>query len=230
LQTPASVATTFLQIARDPNLIPFVYDYCEQWCRYCPVTARCLYFRTRQARWRAALAGRDTETVDACSPFAHVIADARAMFELTSSPVAELDLDLVDERRVPGPPALGDPLEQLGRQYLMLANRYFVTSGMDICRDADGWETSPAHVAVWFHLIIAPKIFRALVSAERTRRGIHLADDALGSAKVALIGIDRSEAALTELRRDDVDARVDRLLALLRGKRSTNPVLSAARG
>ena len=31
----------FLAIARDPRIIPGVHHYCNEWCDYCPVTARC---------------------------------------------------------------------------------------------------------------------------------------------------------------------------------------------
>lgn len=36
---------SFVQLATDPNLIPGVYNACDQWCDYCPVTARCLAFK-----------------------------------------------------------------------------------------------------------------------------------------------------------------------------------------
>jgi hypothetical protein len=34
----------FLTLATDPNLIPGIYAGCDQWCHYCPATARCLAF------------------------------------------------------------------------------------------------------------------------------------------------------------------------------------------
>jgi hypothetical protein len=35
----------FVQAASDPTLIPGVYDTCDQWCMYCPVSNRCLAYR-----------------------------------------------------------------------------------------------------------------------------------------------------------------------------------------
>jgi len=35
----------FLAIARDPQIIPGVHHYCNEWCDYCGVTARCCGYR-----------------------------------------------------------------------------------------------------------------------------------------------------------------------------------------
>ena len=51
MRQPASL------IARDPTLVPGVYNYCDQWCSYCPLTRRCLAFRVH-AEWEAER-GRD---------------------------------------------------------------------------------------------------------------------------------------------------------------------------
>jgi len=37
----------FLSLATDPNLVPGIYNGCDQWCHYCPATARCLAFQCR---------------------------------------------------------------------------------------------------------------------------------------------------------------------------------------
>ena len=44
------VDLSFVQLATDPNLIPGVYNGCDQWCDYCPVTARCLAFKCQPAQ------------------------------------------------------------------------------------------------------------------------------------------------------------------------------------
>ena len=35
----------FNHVVLDPTLINGVYDTCDQWCMYCPVTERCLVYR-----------------------------------------------------------------------------------------------------------------------------------------------------------------------------------------
>src|SRR5437899_308103 len=37
----------FLTLATDPNLVPGIYNGCDQWCHYCPATERCLAFKCR---------------------------------------------------------------------------------------------------------------------------------------------------------------------------------------
>ena len=37
----------FLTLATDPNLVPGIYNGCDQWCHYCPATERCLAYKCR---------------------------------------------------------------------------------------------------------------------------------------------------------------------------------------
>jgi len=39
----------FVKAALDPTLIPGIYNACDQWCVYCPATARCLAYRCQPA-------------------------------------------------------------------------------------------------------------------------------------------------------------------------------------
>ena len=39
----------FLEIARDPRVIPGVHHYCDEWCACCALTSRCLAFRCTEA-------------------------------------------------------------------------------------------------------------------------------------------------------------------------------------
>src|SRR5207247_9529381 len=156
-----------------PSLVLLVYDCVDQWCRYCAATQRCLFYPTRDE----GRAGdpRDPLTVerfeamlDEGTRFAEAIAD------VTGSAVAQLDYDLAAPERSPGPPAIGDPLEVLGRTYMMRANRFLVRSGLDISRDPYFDDATPEKIVAWHHMLIASKIFRALVAADRARHGADL--------------------------------------------------------
>jgi hypothetical protein len=64
-------------------------------------------------------------------------------------------------------------------------------------------------VFAWFHTLISAKVYRALVSAGQAARGdATRATDAVVSAKVALIGIDRSLDALTAMLLEEDDSRL----------------------
>jgi hypothetical protein len=75
-----------------------------------------------------------------------------------------------------------------------------------------GRPPSPTDVLAWYHLFLAARTGRALVAAARADRGIPgEKEDAQGSAKIALISIDRSRAALERLANDS-HARICRHL------------------
>jgi hypothetical protein len=211
---PGMQTIALLDVLRDPSLIPFVYDYCNQWCRHCPVAARCLYYRTRDqpSPWDP----RDPiRAVRLDALFEDGKRFARAVIDATGSPVAQLDYDLTDPERTPGSPAIGDPLERLARDYMLRANRFLVLSGFDLSRDPYRDEATPEKIVGWYHILIASKTYRALVATHRARHGVDLEDDALACAKLVLVSIDQSMAALDVLNRRRADAMAGELTALL---------------
>src|ERR1051325_4664020 len=40
---------TLTELARNPDLISGVYNYCDRWCERCPLSSRCLLYATEQA-------------------------------------------------------------------------------------------------------------------------------------------------------------------------------------
>src|SRR5262249_60647401 len=46
-RSPAMADLRFLTLATDPNLVPGIYNGCDQWCHYCPATDRCLAYKCR---------------------------------------------------------------------------------------------------------------------------------------------------------------------------------------
>jgi hypothetical protein len=167
----------FVQLAPDPTLIPAVHDTCDQWCIYCPATARCLAFRLDPELWKRAT-------------------------ERQCSAVIEID----------------DPLEKLSRSYAQLSRAYLMSRPdypFELRPRATG--PTPLEVLAWFHTLIAAKVCRALTSGAAAARGVEMrADDSLVSAKVALVGIDRSLEALDALAAGSDDPRHELLQALLR--------------
>lgn len=64
--------TAIARMAKDPTLLPGVYNYCDQWCAYCAVKSRCLVCRVR-GEWEAASGGLSTDTVDGSAQFTREI-------------------------------------------------------------------------------------------------------------------------------------------------------------
>ena len=77
-------------------------------------------------------------------------------------------------------------------------------------------QPAPLDVVAWYHVFIALKVYRALASdAQVTHGRARMLADANGSAKVALVGIDRSRAAFRRLARRHDAPCIERILALL---------------
>ena len=49
-----------VELASDPQLIPGIYNTCDQWCDYCVATERCLSFKIH--RGRDTFEGRNPDT------------------------------------------------------------------------------------------------------------------------------------------------------------------------
>jgi hypothetical protein len=141
---------------------------------------------------------------------------AQAVAEATGTPVAELDVLLADPGSAPQTPALGDPLERLARHYAVQAGALLQSAGLNRWDGPGGPQGAPLSVIAWYHVMIAAKTYRALVSAHQSAHGAAaLRADANGSAKVALLAIDRSTAALHLLAEREDDARLGGLIELL---------------
>jgi hypothetical protein len=202
-----------LELARSPAFVPHIYDYCDMWCGSCPATSRCLLFRIEELRERRSHERRAQSLDD---EIGDGIEFAKAVAEATRTPIAELDVHLADPATAPRAPALGHPLELLARHYAVQAGSFLDSTGLEIPEQPPGAQATPLMVIAWYHVLIAAKTYRALVSAcDSSRDPSALRGDASGSAKVALLGIDRSSAAFRELAERDADARIDGLLELL---------------
>ena len=130
----------------------------------------------------------------------------------------QLDAMLADDPRArESVPRVDDPLERAGARYARLSDAYLV-SRADYPFEMT-WHPSgptPVEVFAWFHVLIAAKIYRALSCAARAHGDASKEDDAHVSAKVALIGIDRSLDSLAVMSVDDDDARLELLGGQLR--------------
>jgi hypothetical protein len=166
-----------VQLALDSTLIAAIHDTCDQWCTYCPATARCLAFRIDPDLWKNVKEQHDGMALE-----------------------------------------LDDPLARLSRSCAQLS-RIYLTSRPDYPFELRPRATGPTPLEVfaWFHTLIAAKVCRSLASAAAAARGVESrTEDALVSAKVALVGIDRSLEALDALAAQMDDPRHELLQALLR--------------
>jgi hypothetical protein len=195
------------ELASNPDLISGIYNYCDRWCERCPLTSRCLVYATdkedddslesnditNEAFWRK-LSTIFQETRDMIADWAK-----DAGVDLTS---VEVEEDARHRKR---------KRQQIDNHSLARAGKRYANAASDWFRDLDqSVEVSTAledgdrledarEVIQWYQYQIAVKTMRALASrnngAENDPELVESPRDSDGSAKVALIGIDRSIAA-----------------------------------
>jgi hypothetical protein len=205
----------FLAVALDPTLIKGIYDTCDQWCMYCEQKTRCLAYRCSPEleSGRTNVYRSLSDRMTGGMTFLKRLSDA----EGRATP--EIDAILAnDPAKQQSVFDIDDPLERMGRRYMKLAQAYLISRAdypFDMKWRASG--PTPFEVFAWFHALVPAKIYRAVISARQAARGVpNRRDDARRSAKVALIGIDRSVDALTALMTEDEEPRLELLRAQLR--------------
>jgi hypothetical protein len=189
------VPTESSRIVQTHRDIPDVHLYCDDWCDYCPVTARCVAFRVRQ-RWEAERGPWAQPTMD------DLIAQTREVAAAAGRPTPGLDAMLAGDPKREFQPAEADEwLVTAASQYA--AGAEFLLKRLGWNKPApQGFAHPPsAHdVLAGYSLFIAARAGRAVVAAARADRGIPgEREDAEGCAKICLMAIDRSRAALKRL-------------------------------
>ena len=159
--------------------------------------------------------GADGEHVAGGSVLLKVLADAEGR-------LAPPEIEAVasgDPRRVQAVFSLDDPLERLGRRYMMLARAY-LESRPDFPPPAGVWRPegpSALEVLAWYGVLAPARVFRAILCDAEARQRIRgRRTDTLRAAKVALIGLDRSASAIENLQLTDDDPRLELMLTLVR--------------
>ncbi len=195
------------------SMIPGVYNYCDDWCEYCPVTGRCRSYGMRQV-----LESRFRDDPKDIAGATDMVTFTRDLAKADGLTTPGLDASLAGDPD--GEYALAPADEPLAQQALA----YAVASELLLAKL--GWQPPdtlqlgidppPHHVIMWYHLFLAMKTRRALVSAHRAERGRPCAlEDSCGSAKIALISIDRSRAALKKVANGPVRGLARQLVVML---------------
>jgi hypothetical protein len=176
-----------------------IYNYCDAWCGRCPFTSRCRLFADR-CRTEAALDPNLAPVVTApehasdapppMPPWLQELLDESGDAERTPE---RGDADLQCELR-PTPEAAA--IDRRADDYSRRARQWL--AGQE--SDWSSQTSDPRAVIEWFHMMIHVKAMRALRGlAEEDPADRDWPPDHEGSAKVALIGIDRSHTAWLDL-------------------------------
>ncbi len=204
------------ELARNPQLVPGIYNYCDRWCERCTHTTRCLNFQMEQEENRT----RSPEAHDIhneafwkgmIESFLQVIEMLREDLERKGIVITDAELAAAafsedrDHER-----ASRHPLARAAQAYGDLVEQWFKTSrrawrakGKELQQAFElrlpgraprrEWARLQEAVEVirFYQRFLYPKLGRAL----RGRLEGDPCGDAAGSAKIALIAMDRSLGA-----------------------------------
>jgi len=187
-------------LANDRNLIPGIYNYCDRWCERCPLTSRCLLYATEQEDG-VLPESQDIHNADFWRKLNSIMDETRQMISEWAS---QRGIDLTqseneNQSRNQRRRQLVDnhPLTKGAKKYANLASDWF--RELDQAIQIESFDPDARDVIQWYQYQIAVKTMRALSGQkEELEADTALAEhpkDSDGSAKVALIGIDRSIAA-----------------------------------
>ena len=193
---------TLTDLANNPDLISGIYNYCDRWCERCPLTSRCLVYATEQED-NDSFENHDLRNEVFWQKLGAIFQETREMIVEWAN---EAGFDLNghsddDETRHPRKKQLVDnhPLTKAGKKYANTANDWFRELDQTIDSENSERLEDAREVIQWYQYQIAVKTMRALSGRreefEEAPELAELPKDSDGSAKVALIGIDRSIAA-----------------------------------
>lgn len=209
------------ELAEDRDFISGIYNYCDRWCEKCPFTSRCRVYFTEAAD--GDLDDPEVHDINNEKFWRKLESIFREAHEKIASWAEETGVDLesiesqtaIAEHEQREQEADEHQLSQLARQYAATVQEWFGEEFVpeqkvhdDMMADADGAPeidvARAAEVLRWYQFFVAAKVIRALMGRpgagdDPLSRAIDEAEvaqeDGNGSAKIALIAIDRSMAA-----------------------------------
>ena len=201
-------------LVQDEKFISGIYNYCDRWCERCPQTSRCLNYQIGEEEFS------DPETRDINNEtFWKKMSELmQTTLEMLKDMMVSAGIDLeqldndeyMEEERAFEEAALNHVVCKMAKDYIDMVQEWIdevkdLFSGTEY-QISEKDESSPEpnslidamDVLQWYQHQIFVKLMRAVsgsIEESEFDEDDHYAKDSDGSAKVALIGIDRSIAA-----------------------------------
>ena len=210
------------ELAANPDFISGIYNYCDRWCERCNLNSRCFLYASEQAD--AGFDDPDVSDLTNAKFWRQldsVFKDAHDLIKQCAEE-AGVDLDAIESSE---PDAHIEEVEDgsrnefsaLARDYAAMVETWFtnelvaeesLSENARLAAKNEGTKIdlqSAIEVIRWYQFFIAAKVFRAVMGDDDEMDGIYpnggedemnpAQTDANGSAKIALIAIDRSFSA-----------------------------------
>ena len=207
-----------LKRARDPKYIPGIYNYCDRWCERCRFTSRCLNCDLVEEQF-GNLEEKDEINETFWEMFSEMLQTTMSMVKEMAKE-AGIDIDAVDIDQDDDSDAfkensLADLISHTSKNYGKSVDDWFDANDFLFYEKEDEMNrihlissqhnpekeaadiNDATEVVRWYQHLIHVKLNRAIRSAseEESMDNEDFPKDSDGSAKVALIGIDRSISA-----------------------------------
>lgn len=204
-------------LASNPKLISGIYNYCDRWCERCEFTSRCLVYTTLEVNDTSEeLATHDLQSALFWQKFADLFEETRVMImewaDEQGVDLSPVQIEPASDREQRRLETQNDETVLAAKCYALGTFNFFGPAStprqhrFEVKTESDEIELGAAvDVIKHYQFFIAAKIFRALMTASITVESDEIqtetdalgreASDADGSIKIALIAIDRSQAA-----------------------------------
>jgi hypothetical protein len=216
------------KLAGDKRFIPGIYNYCDRWCERCPQTLHCLNFSLSEKEFSDPEA-HDIRNEAFWKKLSGILGETLELLREAAEKWG-VDLDTLDSM---------DNIEDMKAKHEAAKNHVLCRAAKRYGEMVEDWlteretlffETAAAaregvdldealEVIRWYQYFISAKIMRAVRGKveEEEEGDDEFQSDSDGSAKIALIAIDRSIGAWAVIRRYDTnhDEKVIDIIAFL---------------
>jgi hypothetical protein len=197
------------ELAGSDRFVPGIYNYCDRWCERCTMTNRCLSY-AREKEMTEGVADPEANDLKNGKFWEQLRLSWEVAMELLYEGAQKHGIDLDNLPDVEIPEHITTHAEKLATQYGDEMHDWFKTHNLKLkekaeqlliiknsdeeaLKFADAWE-----VLQYYFFFIGPKVHRAYIDLDNSDEEdeFDFMSDNLGSAKIAIIAIDRSIGAL----------------------------------
>ncbi len=231
--TPSEMKDRTLRLVNEGNFIEGIYNYCDRWCEKCSFTARCLNYES----------GKDAPDADSPELWEYLHNVFQSTLLMLEEKMEELGIDPEEIKKTETPDDYDPKDHPLYKKAYGLAftmQKWLDTNkpGNDLPEDPDIVSSEKnqrfldsVDVIYWYNFFIAAKIYRALIGTDPDEED-EIQTDSNGSAKIALIGLDRliaSWSVIMEIMMDHQDEILKILITLAEIRKQTEATFPDAR-
>lgn len=201
----------------EEHFISGVHNYCDRWCERCPFTARCRVYANEQELSEEAKDPQDPAF------WQNIKKSFEGVLEMLHKMMEEMGIDPAEVEKMPDPEpnpdlkALEKTMREKTMHYADSVDQFFkhdsaffeqksdelagqIEEGKPV--DVESWQFFQDAVEVlrWYQYFISAKMHRAITGLEDEEEE-QIQNDSNGSAKIAMIAVERSLGAWEVLRR-----------------------------